>query len=108
MGSVENLGRRLWSAKANGKGGDVSAAFQIRLDLTSDQHLTRLSATFGIPKATLGQELLRAALNDLILSNPYTTSRDVMSAQELADAGLSGDEIATEPGSGRPLLKDEA
>lgn len=107
MGSVENLGHRLWAAKANGKGGDSSAAFQIRLDLTSDQHLTRLSRLFDIPKATLGQELLRAAINDVIVSNPYATAADFASPEELERQNVDPDSIATDPATGRPLLKDE-
>lgn len=106
MSSVENLGRRLWAQKFNGRSGESSFAFQIRLDLTSDHHLSRLAKEFEIPKATLAQEILRAGINDIIVSNPYATTADVFDAGELQQQGLTGDEIISSK-EGRPLRKEE-
>ncbi len=105
MSSVENLGRRLWAQKAKGKGGESSSAFQVRLDLTSDQQLNQLSADLGIAKATLAQEILRAGIGDVLRSNPYATSGDVLDQQELEEGGWTGDEILMR--DGRPVLAGE-
>lgn len=107
MGSVQDLGRRLWSSKANGKGGESSSAFQIRLDLTSDQHLSRLARAFDLPKATLAQEILRAGINDLVVSNPYATAADVMGAEYAEEQGVDPHEIVFHPKTGRPLYREE-
>jgi predicted DNA-binding protein len=105
MGTVENLGRWLYTrgtADTNGQ----SSSMQIRLDLTSERHLVQLAEQFGMAKATLAQELLRAAIQDVLRSNPYQTAGDVMSQEDLDEAGLTGDEIL-KGSDGQPLYRSE-
>jgi predicted DNA-binding protein len=103
MGTVENLGRWLYTRGAADTNGQ-SSTMQIRLDLTSERLLAQLAHQFGMPKATLAQELLRAAIQDVVRSNPYETSADVLDNQELEEKGLTGHELLKDA-NGKPVFR---
>jgi predicted DNA-binding protein len=105
VSSVENLGRWLYSRGSRDT--RSTANMQIRLDLTSDRHLTELAKVFGMPKATLAQELLRAAIQDVRqLRHPYVTAGDMLDPEELEERGLTGDEIMIGE-EGKPVAFEE-
>ena len=68
MGSVEALARWLVERPAGDWGG--TKVMQIRLDEDSNQKLAYLASRFGMPKATLAQELLRASIKDVLRETP--------------------------------------
>ena len=60
--------------------GDLSEqtkSMQIRLDQKSYTDLSYLAARFGMPKATLAQELLRAAVKDVLQQTPGNAVADL-------------------------------
>jgi hypothetical protein len=75
MGSVDALGRWLVE-RPKGDLSEQTKSMQIRLDQKSYTDLSYLAARFGMPKATLAQELLRAAVKDVLQQTPGNAVAD--------------------------------
>lgn len=68
MSSVESLTK--WLQERPPDGGGTTTVQQIRLDRDTVRTLAYLARRFGMPKATLAQELLRAAIKDALDATP--------------------------------------
>ncbi|MDP9438494.1 MAG: hypothetical protein M3P49_07095 [Actinomycetota bacterium] len=68
MSSVDALAKWLYE-RPRAEGGPTKV-LQIRLDQDSNRTLAYLSKRFGMPKATVAQELLRAAMKDTLRAIP--------------------------------------
>ncbi len=92
MSSVEALAH--WLRERPKQNGTASVVHQIRLDQDSSKSLAYLAQRFGMPKATLAQELLRAAIKDTLVATPGNkTIEEVMghhvSEEEIVEMGYN-------------------
>ena len=62
--------------RPKGDSSEQTKSMQIRLDQKSYTDLSYLAARFGMPKATLAQEMLRAAIKDVLLQTPGNAVAD--------------------------------
>lgn len=100
MSSVESLAR--WLSERPKGSGPANKILQIRLDEQMNRQLAYLARRFGMPKATLAQELLGAAIKDTLSVVPGNVrAGDVLDGEDLAEFGLSPGDLVHEYGPDR-------
>ena len=110
--SVQSLGRWLYS-RGHSEGHNGSP-MQVRLDTTTEKDLAQLAEAFGMARATLAQEIIRAGVQDVKSQKPavnpggmYATVGDVLDDEEMEKAGLTDPDMVMYR-DGKPVLKEEA
>ena len=114
MSSVEALAR--WLQEKPPENAGTTKVHQIRLDHETSKTLGYLARRFGMPKATLAQDLLRAAIKDTLDITPGNTTlgqqarfgdRGAMDAiEEGADPDFRFHEMGNEPPEPSPTEED--
>jgi hypothetical protein len=101
MGSVDSLAK--WLQERPRQDGASTEVVQLRLDRDSNRTLGYLAHRFGMPKATLGQEMLRAAIQDTLKATPGNVRvRDTPAAAEMIEhGGWEPDDLVHDMGSYR-------
>lgn len=100
MGSVDALAK--WLQERPRQDGAATEIVQVRLDRDSNHTLLYLAGRFGMPKATLAQELLRAAIKDTLKATPGNVRvRDHDIGDVLMQDGYGPDDLVHDMGSYR-------